>query len=128
MSRLTITISDDRHRALKEASVQRDKTIGQLIEESLEFYGIKTREDARALVQRARRHSSQNRVTIAGEFCQYRYVNRLVTCDSLKVAQFQLGHAAAHFLFNQLCRDVIVRQDFQQIMTDAWLVVINVTR
>ena len=57
MSRLTITISDDRHRALKEASVQRDKTIGQLIEESLEFYGIKTREDARALVQRARRHS-----------------------------------------------------------------------
>ena len=57
MSRLTITISDVRYRALKEASVQREKTIGQLIEESLEFYGIKTREDARALVQRARRHS-----------------------------------------------------------------------
>ena len=57
MSRLTITISDLRYRALKEASAQRDKTIGQLIEESLEFYGIKTREDARALVQRARRHS-----------------------------------------------------------------------
>lgn len=57
MSRLTITISEARYRALKEASVQRDKTIGQLIEESLEFYGIKTREDARALVQRARRHS-----------------------------------------------------------------------
>ena len=58
MSRLTITISDLRYRALKEASAQRDKTIGQLIEESLEFYGIKTRENARALVQRARRHSS----------------------------------------------------------------------
>lgn len=57
MSRLTITLSDARYRALKEASAQRDKTIGQLIEESLEFYGIKTREDARALVQRARRHS-----------------------------------------------------------------------
>lgn len=57
MSRLTITISDVRYRALKEASVQRDKTIGQLIEESLECYGIKTREDARALVQRARTHS-----------------------------------------------------------------------
>ena len=57
MSRLTITISDLRYRALKEASAQRDKTIGQLIEESLEFYGIKSREDARALVQRARRHS-----------------------------------------------------------------------
>ena len=57
MSRLTITISDVRYRALKEASVQRAKTIGQIIEESLEFYGIKTREDARALVQRARAHS-----------------------------------------------------------------------
>ena len=57
MSRLTITLSDERYRALKEASAQRDKTIGQLIEESLEFYGIKTRADARALVERARRHS-----------------------------------------------------------------------
>jgi hypothetical protein len=57
MSRLTITLSEARYRALKEASAQQNKTIGQLIEESLEFYGIKTREDARALVQRARRHS-----------------------------------------------------------------------
>jgi hypothetical protein len=57
MSRLTITISDVRYRARKEASAQRHKTIGQLIEESLEFYGIKTREGARDLVQRARRHS-----------------------------------------------------------------------
>lgn len=59
MSRLTITISDLRYRALKEASVQREKTIGQLIEESLEFYGIRTKDDARALVQRARRHSGR---------------------------------------------------------------------
>ena len=57
MSRLTITLSDARYRALKEASVQRGKTIGQLIEESLEFYGIKSRTDARALVLRARGHS-----------------------------------------------------------------------
>lgn len=57
MSRLTITLSDARYRALKEAAAQRDKTIGQLVEESLEFYGIKSREDARALVLRARQHS-----------------------------------------------------------------------
>jgi hypothetical protein len=57
MSRLTITLSEARYRALKEAAVQRDKTIGQLIEESLDFYGIKTREDARVLVRRARAHS-----------------------------------------------------------------------
>jgi hypothetical protein len=48
MSRLAITLSDARYRALKEASVQRAKTIGQLIDESLDFNGIKTREDARA--------------------------------------------------------------------------------
>ena len=57
MSRLTITLSDTRYRALKEASAQRDKTIGQLIDESLDFYGIKSREDARDLVRRARSHS-----------------------------------------------------------------------
>lgn len=56
MSRLTITLSEARHRALREASAQRAKTIGQLIDESLEFYGIKSREDARDLVFRARAH------------------------------------------------------------------------
>ena len=54
MSRLTITLSDSRYRALKEASAQREKTIGQLIDESLEFFGIKSRQDARDLVLRAR--------------------------------------------------------------------------
>jgi hypothetical protein len=58
MSRLTITLSEARYRALKEASVQRDKTIGQLIDESLDFYRIKSRADARDLVRRAREHST----------------------------------------------------------------------
>lgn len=58
MSRLTITLSDERYRALKEASAQRGKTIGQLIDESLEFYGIKSAEDARTLVRRARRQAA----------------------------------------------------------------------
>jgi len=57
MSRLTITLSEARYKALKEAAVQRDKTIGQLIDESLDFYGIKSREDARDLVRRARAQS-----------------------------------------------------------------------
>jgi hypothetical protein len=57
MSRLTITLSDARYRALKEAAARRSKTIGQLIDESLEFYGIKTREEARDLVRRARSRS-----------------------------------------------------------------------
>lgn len=39
------------------AAAQRDKTIGQLIDESLDFYGIKSREQALDLVRRARAHS-----------------------------------------------------------------------
>jgi hypothetical protein len=57
MSRLTISLSEARYKALKEAAVQRSKTIGQLIDESLDFYGIKSREDARDLVRRARAHA-----------------------------------------------------------------------
>ena len=57
MNRLTITLSESRYRALKEASALRNKTIGSLIDESLDFYGIKSREDARSLVQRARERS-----------------------------------------------------------------------
>ena len=54
MSRLTITLSEERYQALKEASAQRNKTIGQLIDESLDFYGIKSRKSALDLVKRAR--------------------------------------------------------------------------
>ena len=54
MARLTITLSDDRHRGLKEAAARRGCTIGQLIDESLEYAGVKTRDDARALVDRVR--------------------------------------------------------------------------
>lgn len=54
MPRLTITLSDEKHRALKEAAARRAKTIGELVEESLEFYGIKSTESAEAIVAKAR--------------------------------------------------------------------------
>ncbi|TXT38519.1 MAG: hypothetical protein FD135_2842 [Comamonadaceae bacterium] len=57
MSRLTITLSALRYRALMEAAAQRDKTIDQLIDESLDFYGIKLHEPAQGAVRRARAHS-----------------------------------------------------------------------
>ena len=57
VSRQTITLSEARYRALKEASAQRDKTIGQLNDESLDFYGIKSRDHACELVRRAHTHS-----------------------------------------------------------------------
>ena len=58
MARLTITLSDERHRALREAAVKRRKTIGQLIEESLDFYGIKTARSAKQLVAKVRARAS----------------------------------------------------------------------
>ncbi len=57
MNRLTITLSEERYRALKEASARRNKTIGSLIDASLDFYGIKSVDDARTLVRRARERS-----------------------------------------------------------------------
>ena len=58
MNRLTITLSATRYRALKEASARRGKPIGQLIDESLEFYGVKTRDEACDIVTRARANSN----------------------------------------------------------------------
>jgi len=54
MTRLTISLSDERHQALKEAAAKRGKSIGALIEESLEFYGIKSSRCAAQLVAQAR--------------------------------------------------------------------------
>ena len=58
MARLTITLTDERHRALREAAAKRQKTIGQLIEESLDFYGIKTVRSAEQLVAKARKRAA----------------------------------------------------------------------
>lgn len=58
MARLTITLSDERHRALKETAVRRGKTIGGLIAESLDAYGVKTTSQAAALVARARKRAA----------------------------------------------------------------------
>lgn len=54
MSRLTITLDDDLHRALKETAARQGRTIGKIIEESLQLRGIKHIENARQLVARAR--------------------------------------------------------------------------
>lgn len=48
-----------RHRALKEAAARRNKTIGQIVEESLDFFGIKTDDEAANLVARARRRAGK---------------------------------------------------------------------
>lgn len=55
MPRLTVTLSESTYRALKETAARRDVPMRQIIEESLDFYGVKTRESARSLVARARK-------------------------------------------------------------------------
>ncbi|MCD4750531.1 MAG: hypothetical protein K8R59_14265 [Thermoanaerobaculales bacterium] len=57
MARITITLSDDRHRALKEAAVRQGKTIGNMVEESLELYGVRSVETAAQIVARARQNA-----------------------------------------------------------------------
>lgn len=54
MARLTINLSDERQVALKQAAAERGKTMGQIIEESLEHYGVKSRVEAAALIALAR--------------------------------------------------------------------------
>jgi predicted transcriptional regulator len=54
MARVTINLPDELHRALKAAAARRGRTIGSMVAESLEAYGIKSRSDAAALVERAR--------------------------------------------------------------------------
>lgn len=57
MARVTITLPDALHRALKEAATRRGTTLGDIVSESLVFYGIKTPEEVIELVARARERS-----------------------------------------------------------------------
>jgi predicted transcriptional regulator len=54
MSRLTITLDDSLHQALKETAARQGRSIGKIIEEGLLLRGIKPMESARQLVARAR--------------------------------------------------------------------------
>ena len=54
MPRITITLTDRAHEALKDASVQQGRSMEAIIEESLEFGGILRFETAREIVARAR--------------------------------------------------------------------------
>jgi len=60
MSRLTITLDDALHQALKEASARQGRPIGKIIEEGLLLRGIKPIAGARELVAMARRNAGLN--------------------------------------------------------------------
>ena len=58
MAPLTITLSEARHSALREAAAKRRTTIGQLIDKILEFYAIKATRSAEQFVAKARARAS----------------------------------------------------------------------
>lgn len=60
MSRLTITLDNQLHQALKEAAARQRRTIGSIIEESLRMRGIGTYKRAQEIVRRARESSGLN--------------------------------------------------------------------
>lgn len=78
MTRLTIRLSDERQRALKETAAKSGKTIGQLIEESLDAYGIKTYNRAEEIVAQARRRAN------------------LAEADAQTLANEEIRHARRH--------------------------------
>lgn len=55
MGRLTISLKDDLHQALKEAAARQGRSIGKIIEEGLELRGVKPMSRARDLLMKARR-------------------------------------------------------------------------
>ncbi len=58
MPRLTITLSEERYQALKEAAAKKRKSLVAVIDESLEFYGIKSGRTALELVTQARHRAA----------------------------------------------------------------------
>lgn len=58
MSRLTIILDNDLHRALKETATRQGRSIASMIEESLRLRGIQDQANARALVAQARKRAN----------------------------------------------------------------------
>ena len=68
MSRLTITVSDEIHQALRETAARTGRTIGSIIEEGLRLRGIRPMASAKDLVAKARNNaglSEEEALTIA---------------------------------------------------------------
>lgn len=59
MARLTITLSDERHRQLKSRSALQGKSIAQLIEEGLQEADMRIREEGLRLLALARRNAAK---------------------------------------------------------------------
>ncbi|HSL96711.1 MAG TPA: CopG family transcriptional regulator [Thermoleophilia bacterium] len=57
MPRTTITLSDERYRALKQAAARRGLTITEIVDQALELAGVNTRESVMEMLAEAGRRS-----------------------------------------------------------------------
>ncbi len=57
MPRTTITLSDERYRALKQAAARRGLTITEIVDQALELAGVNTRESVMQMLAEAGRRS-----------------------------------------------------------------------
>ena len=57
MPRLTICLADRTHRALTEVAARQNRSMGSIIEESLELRGIRPYDTAKEIVARVRANS-----------------------------------------------------------------------
>lgn len=57
-TRFTVTLPTERYIALKETAARQGKTMAEVINESLELYGVKTKAAALDLVARARQRAA----------------------------------------------------------------------
>ena len=57
MSRLTVTLNDNLHRALRETAARQGRSIASIVEESLRLRGIQDPASPRALVTQARQRA-----------------------------------------------------------------------
>ena len=60
MPRVTISLADRMYRALKEAAARQNRSMGSIIEESLELRSIRPCDTAREIVAKARAKSGLN--------------------------------------------------------------------
>jgi plasmid stability protein len=67
MARLTVTLSDERHRQLKVRAALQGKTIGQLIEGALVESEERHRQEALAILAKARANAAKARPKLTDE-------------------------------------------------------------
>ncbi len=64
-TRFTVTLPSERYAALKETAARQGKTMAEIINESLDLYGVNGRTSALELVAQARRRAGLNEAQAA---------------------------------------------------------------